>query len=182
MTVPARPAHTTVAILEQQLHLTWSLANQVLQDMTDTEALWTPADDSYTVRDETPSGWVADWHEPEPSPAPPASIAWLLWHVTWWWSMVIDHSFGGGTLRRQDVLWPGAEASLRELTELHDRWVELLAELTDDDLGDNGRTRWPYTDGRAFGHVVAWVNVELTKNVAEIGLTRRYVPSGAGGR
>jgi hypothetical protein len=30
------------------------------------------------------------------------------------------------------------------------------------------RTRWPYRD-RPFAHVVAWLNVELAKNAAEVG-------------
>jgi hypothetical protein len=33
------------------------------------------------------------------------------------------------------------------------------------------RTRWPFQD-RPFGDVIAWVNVELTKNAAEIGYAR----------
>ena len=33
------------------------------------------------------------------------------------------------------------------------------------------RTRWPF-QGRPFGDVVAWANVELTKNAAEIGYAR----------
>ena len=33
------------------------------------------------------------------------------------------------------------------------------------------RTRWLFRD-RPFGDVVAWVNVELTKNAAEIGYAR----------
>ncbi len=35
----------------------------------------------------------------------------------------------------------------------------------------NAPTRWPYRD-RPFGDVIAWVNVELTKNAAEIGYAR----------
>jgi len=33
------------------------------------------------------------------------------------------------------------------------------------------RTKWPFREG-SFGDVVAWVNVELTKNAAEIGYAR----------
>ena len=30
----------------------------------------------------------------------PPSIAWLTWHIGFWWSMVLDHSFADGTLSR----------------------------------------------------------------------------------
>jgi hypothetical protein len=33
------------------------------------------------------------------------------------------------------------------------------------------RTRWPVRD-RPFGDVIAWANVELTENAAEIGYAR----------
>lgn len=46
-----------------------------------------------------------------------------------------------------------------------------LPELTDDDLRSPDRTRWPI-QGKPFRDVVAWVNIELTKNAAEIGYAR----------
>jgi hypothetical protein len=50
--------------------------------------------------------------------------------------------------------------------------------MSDDDLRSVERTRWPFR-GRPFGDVVAWVNVELTKNAAELGYARlRYGASG----
>ncbi|WP_317987833.1 hypothetical protein [Hyalangium gracile] len=33
------------------------------------------------------------------------------------------------------------------------------------------RTRWPFQD-RPFGDVVAWANMELTKNASELGYAR----------
>jgi hypothetical protein len=43
--------------------------------------------------------------------------------------------------------------------------------ITDEDLRSTQRTRWPFQD-RPFGDVIAWVNVEFTKNAAEIGYAR----------
>ncbi len=42
---------------------------------------------------------------------------------------------------------------------------------SDSDLQSTQCTRWPFRD-RPFGDVVAWVNVELTKNASEIGYAR----------
>jgi len=41
----------------------------------------------------------------------------------------------------------------------------------EEDLRSSLRTRFPFRD-RPFGDVVAWANVELAKNAAEIGYAR----------
>src|SRR5207245_8210042 len=102
----------------------------------------------------------------------PPSIAWLTWHLGFWWSMVLDHSFGDGALSRENVMWPGnADAVRAWLGQLQRQWRAVLEQVTDDDLRSAQRTRWPFQD-RSFGDVIAWVNVELTKNAAEIGYAR----------
>ena len=52
--------------------------------------------------------------------------------------------------------------------------------LSDEDLRSPERTRWPLQD-RPFGEIVAWVNLELMKNAAEIGYARFVlaVPGGS---
>jgi hypothetical protein len=83
--------------------------------------------------------------------------------------MVLNHSFGDSSLSREGVMWPGnADAVGAWLRRLQGEWREMLEQVTDDDLRSTRRTRWPFRD-RPFGDVVAWVNVELTKNAAEIG-------------
>ena len=171
-----------LALLKKQLFVTWTFAEQALADLTEDECLWTPSRDSWTVRPDGGGRWRPDWVEPEPPALPPTSLGWILWHAIWWWSMVIDHSFGNATLRREEVDWPGAAGSMPALRTLHDGWLVLLDGLTDTDLDDNTRTRWPYTDGRSFGLVAGWVNIELMKNIAEMSLTRRSTPFYAEGR
>jgi hypothetical protein len=86
--------------------------------------------------------------------------------------MVLDHSFGDGALTREDVMWPGAADEVRAwIGRLQGQWAAVLEKVTDDDLRSTQRTRWPIQD-RPFGDVIAWVNVELTKNAAEIGYAR----------
>ena len=85
--------------------------------------------------------------------------------------MVLDHSFGSATLTHERVAWPGtADAVRAEVGRLEVRWRSAL-DLGPADLRSSERTRWPFRD-RPFGDVVAWVNVELTKNAAEIGYAR----------
>jgi hypothetical protein len=108
------------------------------------------------------------------------SIAWLTWHLGFWWSMVLNHSFGDGTLSRENVTCPGNADDVREwLGRLQREWRVVLEQITDDDLRLAQQTRWPFQD-RPFGDVIAWVNVELTKNAAEIGYARFLYAVGAG--
>ncbi len=86
--------------------------------------------------------------------------------------MVLDHSFGAGTLARENVTWPGNANDVRvEIDRLAGEWQNVLERITADDLRSTERTRWPFRD-RPYGDVLAWVNIELTKNAAEIGYAR----------
>jgi hypothetical protein len=158
-------------VLVRQLDTAWKLALFHLDGLTTEECLWRPAHVGLHVH-QTAEGWRADWPEHEGYNLGPPSIAWLTWHVGFWWSMVLDHSFGGGQLTRVDVTWPGdADAVRGWLGELAGRWRAPLARMTQDELRSTERARWPFVS-RPFGDVVAWVNVELTKNAAEIGYAR----------
>jgi len=86
--------------------------------------------------------------------------------------MILDHSFGTATLSRHAVEWPGdADRARAWIHRLHGHWRDAVVRLSEDDLRSTARTRWPYRD-RPFGDAIAWVNVELTKNAAEIGYAR----------
>lgn len=102
----------------------------------------------------------------------PPRIAWLLWHMGFWWSMAINHSFEDATLDRNTITCPGTAEEMKSwLQAFHKKWQELLSNLSDEDLRSVERTRWPFRD-RPFSDVIAWVNIELTKNAAEIGYAR----------
>ena len=158
--------------LVRQLDTAWKLTSFHLDGLSTEECLWRPASEGPHVR-QLPSGdWRADWPEHERYDLGPPSIAWLTWHIGFWWSMVCDHSFGEGSLSREKVTWPGSADAVREwVSGLHHEWREKLERFSPADLQSPERTRWPFRD-RPFGEVVAWVNVELTKNAAEIGYAR----------
>jgi hypothetical protein len=159
------------AHLRRQLDISAGLLDLHLAGLEDAELLWRPATTGMHVR-ETDAGWVADWPERETYDVGPSSIAWITWHIGFWWSMVLDHSIGPATLRREDVRWPGsADATRTWLTGLRRQWEGVLDDLSPDQLASSAMTRWPMRD-RPFVDVVAWVNVELMKNAAEIGYAR----------
>jgi hypothetical protein len=72
----------------------------------------------------------------------------------------------------EDVRWPGsAEAVAQRITELAAEWRRQVLLLSDADLYDGARTRWPFAD-RPFSDIVGWLTVELAKNAAELGYVR----------
>jgi hypothetical protein len=158
--------------LTRQFDTAWKLTSYHLDGLTTEECLWRPAQAGLHVHRASDGLWQADWPEHERYDLGPPSVAWLTWHVGYWWSMALDHSFGDGTLSHEQVTWPGEADGVREwLGGLEARWRGLLEQLTEDDLRSPDRTRWPFQD-RPFGDVVAWVTLELTKNAAEIGYAR----------
>jgi len=158
--------------LIRQFDTAWKLSRVHLDGLLTEQCLWRPAHKGLHVHQLPDGRWRADWPDHEGYDIGPPSIAWLTWHLGFWWSMVLNHSFGDGTVSRENVMWPGNADALREwLGRLQREWRAAIAQLTDDDLRSVRRTRWPFQD-RPFGDVIAWVNVELTKNAAEIGYAR----------
>jgi len=165
-------ADEALGYLVRQFQTSWRLAAYHLDGLTTEECLWRPAPRGLHVRRAQNGDWQADWPDHEGYDIGPPSIAWLTWHAGYWWSTVLDRSFGAGTLEREDVRWPGSAAAVRDwLGGLEQRWRAALQGLDDAELRSPVRTRWPFTD-RPFGDVVAWLNLELMKNAAEIGYVR----------
>jgi hypothetical protein len=156
----------------RQFDIAWALTAYHLDGLTTEECLWRPAQKGLHVQSTDDGRWQADWPDHEGYDIGPASIAWTTWHIGFWWSMALDHSDGDGTLSKDEISWPGSADAVRVwIDQLQERWRTLLMQCSDSDLRSSKRTRWPIQD-RPFGDIVAWVNVELMKNAAEIGLVR----------
>jgi len=165
-------ADAACGYLTRQFETAWGLTRLHLDGLTTEECLWRPAEEGLHVHRLPDGGWRPDWPDHERYDLGPSSIAWLTWHLGFWWSMVLDHSFGEGRLAREEVTWPGtADGVRRWVGGLQEEWRSVLEGATDDDLRSAKRTRWPFRD-RPFGDLVAWVNIELAKNGAEIGYVR----------
>jgi hypothetical protein len=159
-------------VLIRQYETAWKLTAYHLDGLTTGECLWRPAARGLHVRQDPGGAWRADWPDSEGYDIGPSSIAWLTWHLIFWWSTVLDRSFGDGTLAREDIAWPGDADGIRVAVQaLQQRWRAALDDLTDADLAASDRTRWPF-QYRPFGDVIAWATVELTKSAAEIGYAR----------
>ncbi|NWG52905.1 MAG: DinB family protein [Hydrogenophilaceae bacterium] len=158
-------------ILRRQFELTWRLAVEHLPALTDAMCLWRPAPGAWTVRQGDDGAWRPDWADAEPSPAPPVTIAWLTWHMDWWWSGLISAVRNEPQRPRECVHWPGSAALvIARLDALAADWKRELDRLAEPDLESPLAYPWPAP--RPLGDALAWTNVELTKNVAEIGMLR----------
>jgi hypothetical protein len=160
-------------LLQWQFDLTWSLLEYHLDRLEQADFLWEPAVHCWTVRPSAAGSWVPDWEDTEPEPIPVPTIGWITWHIGWWWSVTIDHARGRTPRDRTEIGWPGdGDKTIAWLRDLRSEWSSVLGELTDADLDGVAPFPWPNDPDHTVAHMVAWVNVELTKNTAEIGQLR----------
>jgi hypothetical protein len=160
-------------LLRWQFEFTWSLFEYHLERLQPEDFLWEPARNCWTVRRDAAGVWEPDWAETEPDPVPVPTIAWVSWHIGWWWSVTIDHARGRVPRDRSEVRWPGdGESAVAWLRGLREEWLAVLGRLTDSDLEAAAPFPWPEESGHTVAHMLAWVNAELMKNVTEIGQLR----------
>jgi hypothetical protein len=167
MTTPRRD------LLRWQFDLTWSLFEYHLDRLEPEDLLWEPAPHSWTVHRTADGTWVPDWAETEPDPVPVPTIAWVSWHIGWWWSVATDHLHGRPPRDRTDITWPGdGPSTVAWLRALRADWLTALDTLTAPDLDATAPFPWPTDPQYTVAHMIGWVNAELMKNVAEIGQVR----------
>ncbi len=154
-----------------QLDMCWQLYQYHMDSLAEKEAMWTFSPIGLQVRKQE-DGWKIDWPENESYDMGPSSIAWTMWHMIYWWSTAIDRNFEKGTLKKEDIPWPGnIEKAKAAIKELHDIWIAKLNDLSEADFQSTQFAKWPFED-RSFVDVALWLNGELMKNTAEIGYGR----------
>ncbi|MCK1796659.1 DinB family protein [Streptomyces sp. XM4193] len=157
-------------MLRWQFELTWSLFEYHLELLEPEDFLWAPTVNRWTVHRTEDDSWVPDFAEAEPDPVPLPTVAWVSWHIGWWWGVAADHVHGRTPRERTEVVWPGpGEPTVEWLRELRTDWLDGLDGLTESALAATAPFPWQNDPRHTVGHMVAWVNAELMKNVAEIG-------------
>jgi hypothetical protein len=158
-----------LSVLRWQFRVAWRLAEEVqLPRLTDDMCTWSPDAQSWTVHRDATGWWRADWSHTEPLDAPAPSVGWLTWHLIWWWSNVQTVLDGGTAAEPATQGWPGtAAATVAVLRDLAEMWADRLESLTPEGL--DAPVRYPWPEPRPLAYLLSWVNLELMKNVAEIG-------------
>jgi len=163
---------TTKDLLLSQFGISWALTAHHLNGLSTDECLWRPAEPCLHVREVGTGQWVADWPEHEGYAIGPPSIAWTTWHMGFWWHKAIAHLVGEAGPSARDVPWPGsAQGVQQQLGALRTQWLELLSNASAADLQAVRAHGWPIPDA-PLQTTAAWLNVELMKNAAEIGVIR----------
>lgn len=138
----------------------WRFAEEfVLPEIDEELALWEGSSNVCTVRQQA-DGWVADWPDEDAQPIPEVTIAWLLWHIEWWWTDTLSRVTGQPPLAPDTHRWSGGTAGIHAVKQ---RWDQVLATA---DL--DAPIEWLMPEPQPLWFVASWVNVELTKNLAEI--------------
>lgn len=117
-----------IAELRRQFELAWALTDLHLTALAEADFRWEPAEVCWTVRQDATGRWRADFAEVEPDPVPVPTIAWLTWHIDYWWSAAIAAIQGLPLRSPDDVTWPGdGAAAVERVRTLARRWREALA-------------------------------------------------------
>jgi hypothetical protein len=157
----------------RQFDLAWALTEFHLGELTEEDFGWAPAELCWTVHRDEAGRWHADFADVEPDPVPVPTIAWLTWHIDYWWSAAIDTLAGRTPPAARDVCWAGTgHGAAARLRALAGQWRDVLASLTAAQLGEPSEFPWGAGQDRCVADTVLWVTVELTKNAAEIGQLR----------
>lgn len=169
--MPESEASLTIReLLSAQLAIPWSLADTyVLPGLDEVAAHWQPSTNVCAVRPRDNGTWSVDFPDETASPLPDVTAAWLLWHITWWWTNAENWAHCRDALPSSSLPWAGsATAAVSEIRRLHQRWNRLLGEQP-----MTAKTAAPFSVGQTFEGLASWVNVELTKNIAELGQLAR---------
>ncbi len=158
--------------LFKQFEISWQLFQYHLKDLTTDECLWRPRPTGVYPTLLAGGRWKADFPATEDYDAGPTNIAWLLWHIEYWWSMTLDHNFGDQRFSKDNFPWyPDIGKNKESIKRLKENWLDILAKLTEEELVSARVSHWPLTD-LPYIEIVGWLNLELMKNAAEIGYIR----------
>lgn len=154
-----------------QLDMTWQLFQYHINGLGDEECYWCKTPQGLNVC-KVGDDWVPDWPDTEEYCIGPASIAWILWHILYWWQSTLSASFKGKKLAKEDVAWPGnIQVAIEKITECHDVWIEKLSSMMEAEFESTEKCCWPF-ENENFVRLALWLNNEFMKNVAEIGAAR----------
>ncbi|WP_208085429.1 DinB family protein [Brevibacterium atlanticum] len=160
---------TTRRLLQRQFEIAWGLLDYHLERMNDEDLHWRVAPVVWDIH-RAGNEWVPDFAETEPDPVPVPTVAWVTWHIDWWWSTAHAHLTKTPPPTRDQIGWPGAAEAVKDrLRGLRREWATALSGCAD--LDQASAYPWPIELGYSAADMCAWVNVELTKNAAELGQT-----------
>jgi len=144
-----------------------------LEGLTLDEYFWEPVPHAWTVR-HVDGGWVADWADPDPEPAPVTTIAWRLWHVA---SDCLADYLSRSSVPRPvgttGTQWYGdVEPALRDLRSAVDAFRSHMTGLGEDGIREPLGPDWGMYAHQTWAELVVHATDEVAHHGAEIALLR----------
>ncbi len=163
-------------VLINNIKFQFSIAKQLLDyhltSLDQEEYMWPSPKSSLHIKEEK-GEWYAELPHTEAYDIGPPSISWTLWHITYWWEMVLDYSFGEDRLSKEDIkVTNDVEEIKMYIKSLAHRWEKILSALTDYELHSKELSKFPFNKEVEFHKLASWLNLELMKNASEIGYAR----------
>lgn len=145
-----------------------------MKGMTDDEFFWSPVEDTWTIHPATEgdSGSI-DW-EMGADPAPFTTIAWRMWHMSFFFIHRWQNHFGKQSFEpsRDVPIAASAAEGMEILTTAYEQWVDALGAMPEDRLSSpTGPTEGPFAD-YPFAALVLHINREFIHHASECCLIR----------
>ena len=109
------------------VHQAWARLRGWVSDLEDEEYFWEPAPGAFAIRRRDDGLWKYDYAIPDPQPAPPRTIGWLVVHLASCKEMYWEYAYGPAQRTWDQVFAPPQAASA--LT-----WLEHAQELVESAL------------------------------------------------
>lgn len=141
--------------------------------LDDDEFLWEPVGGMWSVR-QTTEGWLVDWQDPDPEPAPITTIAWRMWHIA---VDALDsyarRAFGSSGTGLTGRTWVGTASRAMDLTSAaFDTFTEGFMAIGDEGLARPLGDAWTSYSDATHLDLLLHAHREVTHHSAEIALMR----------
>ncbi|GAA3008981.1 DinB family protein [Tetragenococcus solitarius] len=164
--------HALLDNIKFQFDISKKLLEYHLSSLSQEEYLWRSPNCGLYIQERN-GKWYADFPKKETYDIGTPSIAWTLWHITFWWEMVFNHSFGDGTLTKEQInVYKDVESVKLNIYSLVERWQKTLSNLAEEELYSKYYSKFPFNNEVEFHKLASWLNLELMKNASEIGYVR----------
>lgn len=95
-----------------QLNIVWQLFEYHCNGLDEKEALWCKSPAGLQIRKMNHT-WAVDWPDTENYSIGPSSIAWILWHIIYWWTAALTASKENRIIEKEEIKWPGTALRLK---------------------------------------------------------------------
>jgi hypothetical protein len=132
-----------VGLLLTQMDEAYERLRRRLDGLSEDEYFWEPVPGCWTIHRNESGGWVMDYAEPDPVPAPVTTIGWRLVHIADCNVMYHDWAFGKRRLTFPDLIPPNTvAAAIERLQQGHLLLRSDLVGIQDEQLDQPRLTNW----------------------------------------